>query len=53
MRTLGIFATAVGLDVFGASEGSNPVLPTELNLDNLYGLVARMIAKILEQNPAS
>jgi hypothetical protein len=32
------------------SEGTNPVLPTELDLDYFDGLIARMVVKILEQN---
>jgi hypothetical protein len=32
------------------SERPDPVLPTELDLDNLDGLIGRMVAKVLEQN---
>jgi hypothetical protein len=51
-RTLWFFAAALGLQVFGAGKGSNPVLPTQLNLDDFERLVARMVVKILEQDPA-
>jgi hypothetical protein len=32
------------------SERPDPVLPTELDLDNLDGLIGRMVGKVLEQN---
>jgi hypothetical protein len=52
VRTLWFFATILGLQVLRAGEGSDPVLPAQLNLDDFERLVARMVVKILEQNPA-
>lgn len=47
-RTLRTFAATVSLYVLRVCKGPNPVLPTQLNFDNLEGLVARMVAKILQ-----
>jgi len=52
MRTLWFFATVMGLQILGTGKGSDPVLPPQLNLDDFERLVARMVVKVFEKNPA-
>jgi hypothetical protein len=51
-RTFWLLATPMVLNVLGAGEGSNPVLPAQLNLDDFKRLIARTVTEILEQNAA-
>ena len=49
-RTFWFLAAAMGLDVLGSGERTNPVLPPELDFDNLDGLVTRVVSKVLEED---
>jgi hypothetical protein len=50
LRTFWFFAAAVGLDVLGSGERTNPVLPPQLYFDDLDGLVARVVSKVFEED---
>ncbi len=49
-RTFWLFAAGMGLDVLGSGEGTNPVLPSQLDFDDFDGLVARVVSKVLEED---
>ena len=40
----------MSLDVLGSGERTNPVLPPELDFDDLDGLVTRVVSKVLEED---